>query len=236
MINNNRCALRSSRIPGDELCPEMLSGVLDHLPFGVALLDATGVARFLNKKLMRILDAKDGLCLDSKRICAQRLSDVMALNTYLAAAAHDSKHGVLAIPRPSGRMPYLLGAQPLAAREVEEEAAASGIRILLFVTDSEEKPVLHSPTLKQAFGFTAKEAELASLLCQGASLMDAAPLMGVARSTVRRHLEQIFRKSNVRSQAELIGLLVAGLAPLSQVELPPLISAQPANNAQVEIA
>ncbi len=219
MINNNRCTVLSVHPQGlPELCPQMLLNLLDCLPCGVALLDATGAVQCINNKLMRMLDARDGLCLDGKRICAQRQPDAAALKDYLDTVEHGSSRSLLAIPRPSGRMPYLLRRQSLVVGQMEVMPAASDIQGLLFVTDPEEKLLLQPQVLKQIFDLTPKEAELASRLCQGVGLTEAASLMGIARATVRRHLEHVFRKCDVSSQSELIALLMASLAPLGPVE------------------
>ena len=41
---------------------------------------------------------------------------------------------------------------------------------------------------------------------EGRTLADAADILGVARSTVKTHLESIYRKTNTRRQPELVRL------------------------------
>lgn len=61
--------------------------------------------------------------------------------------------------------------------------------------------------LAQFFGFTTAETKLALHLMQGGSLNEFASLNGTSRNTVRNQLKQVFQKTHVRRQAELVALL-----------------------------
>jgi DNA-binding CsgD family transcriptional regulator len=63
------------------------------------------------------------------------------------------------------------------------------------------------------FELTAAESRLLDILCSGASIPQAAALLGVARTTARTHLQRIFDKSGTRRQSDLQRLVFsAGLA------------------------
>lgn len=61
------------------------------------------------------------------------------------------------------------------------------------------------PKLIEAYGLTAKEAELTRKLCddQG-NIETAAGILNITTSTARSHLKQVFAKIGVRSQADLV--------------------------------
>ncbi|MFS2053586.1 LuxR C-terminal-related transcriptional regulator [Variovorax sp. CT11-76] len=63
--------------------------------------------------------------------------------------------------------------------------------------------------LVEAYGLTAREAELAVLLGKGEDLAGAAVQMALSAGTARQYLKQIFAKLGVQRQAELVRLLVA---------------------------
>lgn len=65
----------------------------------------------------------------------------------------------------------------------------------------------HGAELAQFFGLTAAETKLALHLMQGGSLTEFASLNGTSRNTVRNQLKQVFQKTHVRRQAELVALL-----------------------------
>lgn len=56
----------------------------------------------------------------------------------------------------------------------------------------------------ERFELTAAEAQVLAQLLEGVTLGEAAAKLGVARSTVKSHLDSIFRKSDTRRQAELV--------------------------------
>ena len=61
--------------------------------------------------------------------------------------------------------------------------------------------------LTQFFGLTVTEARLAIFLVNGGSLAEYAAENQVSRNTARNQLQQIFQKTHVRRQAELVALL-----------------------------
>lgn len=61
--------------------------------------------------------------------------------------------------------------------------------------------------LRSHFGMTQAEARCASLLCDGVSVTGVAKLAGVARPTVRAHVQSLFRKTETHRQGELVAVL-----------------------------
>jgi len=64
-------------------------------------------------------------------------------------------------------------------------------------------------SLARRFGLTPAEARLLETLCAGASLRQASAHLGVARTTVRTHLQRIFDKSGAHRQADLVRMVLA---------------------------
>ena len=61
-------------------------------------------------------------------------------------------------------------------------------------------------SLSVLFGLSEREADLAIELVRATSLAHAADRAGMALNTARNHLQSIFRKSGVSSQAEAVQL------------------------------
>ncbi|MBX2875710.1 MAG: helix-turn-helix transcriptional regulator [Saprospiraceae bacterium] len=57
------------------------------------------------------------------------------------------------------------------------------------------------------YGFTKREREIASLLIQGVSYQEIADQLHISMPTVKTHVSNIYRKSQVRNRAALILLL-----------------------------
>lgn len=72
---------------------------------------------------------------------------------------------------------------------IVEEASAAGV----------------APILEQAYGLTAREAEVARLLLQGLSTKEIAAALYISPYTVQEHCTAIFEKVGVRGRRELVG-------------------------------
>ena len=62
-------------------------------------------------------------------------------------------------------------------------------------------------TLKDLYGLTGKETEVCQHILKGENATQLAVSMNVTRETVKSHLKQIFQKTNLRSQLELVRVL-----------------------------
>jgi DNA-binding CsgD family transcriptional regulator len=56
----------------------------------------------------------------------------------------------------------------------------------------------------EVFGLTGAETQTLAQVLEGRSLEEAGAILGVARSTMKSHLDDIFAKSGTRRQAELV--------------------------------
>jgi DNA-binding CsgD family transcriptional regulator len=79
---------------------------------------------------------------------------------------------------------------------------------LLLVTDPEQQRRTRRELLRQRFGLTAAEADLALEIARGDGRKAAATRLNIAVTTARTHLTHIFEKTGVRRQAELVRLLM----------------------------
>jgi DNA-binding CsgD family transcriptional regulator len=64
------------------------------------------------------------------------------------------------------------------------------------------------PELREQWGFTLAEAQLAQQLMRGCSLEEAAQRVSVSKNTVRSQLRSLFMKTETHRQAELVRVLL----------------------------
>jgi DNA-binding CsgD family transcriptional regulator len=131
------------------------------------------------------------------------------------SAAPDAPVAVI-VPRPSesdgigeyaserGRLPLVVTACPIlgAANEVFQRA-----KVIVTITDPEERKDPTSALLRAAFGLTDAEARVALALQRGNDISDVAMSHGVTTGTARSQLKAIFAKTGTHRQPELISLL-----------------------------
>jgi DNA-binding CsgD family transcriptional regulator len=121
---------------------------------------------------------------------------------------------VLSISRPSMRRPYSVLVAPLTQARDSTNGLIGETRpcAIVLLSDPEHEPCYPAALLAQRYQLTAAEARLACAMLSGSSLRDAADQFGVAIGTARNQLKQIFAKTDVKRQAELVRLLTTDLA------------------------
>lgn len=189
---------------------------LDRLAFGLLLLDGRGRVLFANRAAQAALAQQDGLAQRAGRLVALHLPVASALERLVqAVGAPDPRRpasagGVLAVPRPSGRLPWRLIASPLPPGLAAALPTGGRARVLLVVSEPDRVPVPPVGQLQGLLGLTPQEARLALLLAEGHELKEAAESLGIGYETARTHLRSTLAKAGVRRQGQLVAQVVAG--------------------------
>ena len=84
--------------------------------------------------------------------------------------------------------------------------------ILVQIRRSDAQPQISLTGLKQLFGFTRMEAEVAFCLCHGKSVPVIASQLSVRESTIRSHAKAVYSKVGVNKQSELVTRVMSSLA------------------------
>lgn len=179
-----------------------------------ALLDSAGRVQRANA----LFEARFGHALFDRR-ARLRLRDPAA-DGLLGEAIERVKRGVgQSIPmRRTEGCPATLNLVPMhgAARDIFTATAC-----IAMVIDPGHRAAPNVDLLQLLFDLTPREASVARLLTQNATLADAALTLGVSPATARSHLKAVFAKTGTNRQAELIGLLTGyGDCPAGAVERP----------------
>jgi DNA-binding CsgD family transcriptional regulator/GAF domain-containing protein len=190
---------------------------LARLATAAIAINGCGRAAPANAAAERLLAARDGLAVESGELHANDPAEDASLQRLLAAALRAlegaaTAGGCTSVTRPSGRRPLGLRVVPLPAaggRLGVPSAAA-----LVFVGESERVPHLEPEALRGLYGLTPAEARIAARLGAGRALAKIARELGVSLETVRTHRTHLFRKTGVRSQSELVVLLLSGPAAI----------------------
>lgn len=196
---------------------------LNLLSTGFILVDRSAHVLFTNHAARRIIDQNDGLSIRLSGLTAS-LSDETAKIQKLAHEAwirvpsngSPSPSGSVAVSRPSGRRRFSLLVVPLPRNESEPRLFA-GIDLpaaAILISDPEGETVPDTTALRQSFGLTPAEANLASILMAGKSLKQAMDQLRISMNTAKTQLKAIFSKTGTSRQGELIRLLLLGIAQL----------------------
>ena len=199
-----------------ELREELALSGLEQQDKGVMLVDADAHVIFANKSARALLDAREGLFISLGTLSASDAKAGSALSRLIAGCAERSLRdggpgGALRLGR-RGRAPLSVAIVPFPGTQRQVSAGWFGHSwpaAILVVTDPERERQDQMERLRQRFGLTPAEAELALEIARGKGREAAARRLGITVGTARTHLERIFSKAGVHRQAELVGLVAA---------------------------
>lgn len=177
---------------------------------GMLRIDQTGRVLSPDVATRAWLSAEPALALEDGRLRACDPSDARRFGAALSRIlAGDSEEELLGIDTEDGRRIELL---IYRISEATEPAWAHATRAIVYLR-AEGRETLPSPQrIATLFGLSRREAALALLLTRGQTLAQAAQDLGIAVMTARSYLRQVFRKTGVARQADLIRQIQASIA------------------------
>jgi DNA-binding CsgD family transcriptional regulator len=203
------------RLPSPSAAP--ILGLLESLRCGGFLLDPLGRVLSLNAIARDCLG--DGLVLGSRHLRAIDHAVDGRLQIMIASALARRKGPdvptSVAVQRRC-RLPLVIRALSPDGDAVDTPDSAT---LLLLAVDPELRHGPPRDILRQAFGLTSAEADIAIGIASGRTLAEIAAARGVTTEAVRLHSKRVFAKTQTRGQAELTGVLtrLAFLLPAAEV-------------------
>lgn len=186
----------------------------------IVLLDREARPVFLNRSATRLFSGTpDGLHVDASGIRAyggpdnRRLQQAIRMAIGLSPGGGSRFHGdelagamALSVRRAPPQRPWVLSVVPAAT--LSAKVLEDGARAAVLIHNPPHGGPIAAARLVDAFGLTRREAELSVLLAQGEDLRAAAEQLALSAGTARQYLKQVFRKTGVQRQAELVRVLV----------------------------
>jgi DNA-binding CsgD family transcriptional regulator len=214
----DRAVRLQMRLNVANLHTELISGALDQLTLGVIFLDQTGRRVWQNKRATEIAKHPNALNFSGTGMIGCKASGTQSLRELVSRVIRAGQTGLLAINRDAGSRPLLLVAMPLRAGNKHEhfDSGDSRAHVVIFITDPDRSDNFTVESLRRAFDLTHREAQMAIAIAQGQGLKMAARTTGVAVTTARSQLQQVFGKTGTNHQAELVALVHRTLTHLRQ--------------------
>ena len=193
-----------------------LSAMLDNTRTGIIHLARLGRIVEANDRALEILARRDGLSVQGGYLGAWLPADDVRLQRLLAGAMPASGvHGVagsMTIGRPSNLPRLVLHASPVRVRRPHVRARL--IAALVLVVEPEIPPRLDARLVREVFGLTAAESEVAVMLSLGRSVRDIAVTTGRKPGTVHDLIKRANKRLGISRQVDLVRLVLQ-LADLS---------------------
>ncbi len=189
-----------------------LAEMLDYARGGVFVLDAAGWIVECNRRARSMLKAGAGLD-DTDgvlRATSKAANDVLRV-AMLRAARGSSRSEASAIRIPTNGDRWLsVHVSPLSRTAEMLKGRAAMVAVVL---DPWSVPELDLATVRDALGVTASEAEVAVLLAQGRTVDEMAAQRHRSVASVRWHLKQLYAKTGVGRQADLVRVVMGLVGP-----------------------
>lgn len=188
----------------------LLIAAIERVPFALTIVDAGGTIATVNEPARRILARRDGLStvggvLEARVPAETRQLRALIRDTLLKPESDRPAHGILTLSRPSGRQPLILLVRPLRACTPSCLEACG--RAMVLINDLEWPASGCGHLLRQTFGLTLAEAEVAASLMDGHEPRQIAERRGVRVSTIRTQIRNILAKCRVGRQIDLVKLI-----------------------------
>lgn len=182
------------------------------LPCGVLLLDARGAVLFASDRANALLRHRPGIQMECGRLRNLRGLEERTLPRALAGllASSSGAGGAVCVDLPA--QGTLAPLRLLLMRAADTPGAGAILALAFEQGNAASLPNVE--LLRDLYGLSAAEAELAGLLISGQTLGEAARTRSVSVNTVRSQLKGLLRKTGSRNQADLMRTLIGGPAGL----------------------
>ena len=193
---------------------DTLTWCVDRVNFGVIVLDAharileaNAAGRQIINNSAAALTTPNGF-LTLGEPAGSRLKQLLTPDETAARAGPGRQDHLIHIDRGFDRRPITAVLTPMP--ELPVRWVSGDPRGILFLFDPEHQLVPRSETLMQELGISPREAEIAVLLTLGSDLPQVAKRMHISIHTARTHLKNIYAKTGITSQAELVRRVATG--------------------------
>jgi DNA-binding CsgD family transcriptional regulator/PAS domain-containing protein len=205
-----RAAALHHKLASARLNGRLLEAAVDHLSFGILVVDWRGKVLAANRTAQDMLQTGDALIERNGVLKACYQDDNERLTHSLAAATQSKRLGAsdcIRLSRQLGKPAYMATVAPLT--EAVDLASTGGNRAALILINEPEQKDWSGlrKALQQAFGLTPAEARTAALVGSGLAPQDVADQLGITVGTIRCELKNIFEKLDISRQSELAALV-----------------------------
>jgi DNA-binding CsgD family transcriptional regulator len=181
---------------------------LDYLEQGVFILAEDSSIQYASAAAKRLIET-GRLCVQNGFLCSPVASETLTLRRIVKEriAAASAGPAAMTFHRLDAADDALcLG---VTAARPASGSPSSGPFAIIFAAKPSTISLPDGRQLRDHFGLTEAQAGLAIEIAKGHGLKACARRLGIAVTTARSHLRQIFEKTDTKRQAELVRLIYA---------------------------
>jgi DNA-binding CsgD family transcriptional regulator len=195
-----------------------LAETLNGLSAGMCLVDAAGRIIHANTACHVMLDARDFLSTIGGRIVASDAKlDQTLRGLFAAAGSGDAAVGTqgIALPlRAQDGSHYVAHVLPLTSGARRLAGIAYSATVALFIRKVTSEAPSAPEIIARAYNLTPTELRVLLAIIEVGGVPEVAVALGIAESTVRTHLGNLFVKTGAGRQADLVKIAAGFVTPL----------------------
>jgi DNA-binding CsgD family transcriptional regulator len=195
-----------------------LAETLNGLSTGMCLVDAAGRIIHANTACHVMLDARDFLSTIGGRIVASDAKlDQTLRGLFAAAGSGDAAVGTqgIALPlRAQDGSHYVAHVLPLTSGARRLAGIAYSATVALFIRKVTSEAPSAPEIIARAYNLTPTELRVLLAIIEVGGVPEVAVALGIAESTVRTHLGNLFVKTGAGRQADLVKIAAGFVTPL----------------------
>ena len=198
----------------DVHCRSVLE-MLDKMPAAAILVDIDGKPVLMNSAAHVILSRRDGLSSTRSGLCGNTTAETHALRRLLSTSARTatldagSAGGAMKLSRRASPHPLHVLVSRLCGTGSRGEGQAGAV---VFIQDPERAQCIDCERLTALYRLTSAEARIGAMLALGSSVNEISKRLQVTRHTVRTHVKHLFGKTDTKTQAQLVRVIITSLA------------------------
>jgi len=194
-----------------EVRADTLARSLDVISFGVMVLDCSGKLLEVNTVAQELLRSDNGICRKPDgSFCLQEPAGSQLLQWISSGKPPAACTDGLLHARRANALPLSVMVTSLPI--LSTSWMRGDPRWLILVFDPERRVQASFEMIARDLGISAREAEVAAVLVSGYNVKEVSQRLGVSEHTIRSQLKSIFRKTETRSQSDLIQRIALGPA------------------------
>jgi DNA-binding CsgD family transcriptional regulator len=197
-----------------------LGDACDGLAAGVFLVDAAGSLAHANASGHELLRPGGPLQLRDNRITSANRDAATAIAEMIAAAGRgDTATGTRGVSLPlrdRDGVPYAVHLLPLSSGARRHAGARYAATAALFVHKADIDIPAAPEVIARTFELTLSELRVMLAIVEVGGVPETALALGIAESTVKTHLHQVFAKTGTSRQADLVRIVAGFAGPLTR--------------------
>lgn len=174
---------------------------------GELIIEIDGRGRVLPGQLPGEADPSLPLRVVGRRLAAMDQTAQPLLDRAIAhAIAQPARMALAPLDGPDGRR-WILQIHPVPGQARDVFLSAQAIAVLIERNLKPAAILTNAAAIRDAFGLTGREADVAGLLAEGLGIRAIAARLEIQPDTARTYLREVFDKTGTRRQVELVALL-----------------------------